>query len=412
MKVKKDITILAVETSCDDTGIAIIKAGKNGSFKVLSSVVSSQVKIHAKWGGVYPALAKREHQKNLVPVLEQTLRETRLLKTPGRQQADSPKGCNARRKIQNYSIKFKTIEKILEREPKLLKKLLVFLKKYQKPDIDLIAVTNGPGLEPCLWVGVNFARVLSCFWNIPIVTVNHIEAHIFANFISNKFREIFPAICLIVSGGHTQLILMRNFDEYKILGETRDDAAGECFDKTARILGLGYPGGPAIAKEAAKFNEGRAPVKLPRPMINTKDYDFSFSGLKTAVLYDNLKKAKKDEKYIREMCKEIQQAVIDVLVKKTINAAMNKGAKTIILGGGVVSNKELRKQFAEKIKKIIPNTKLLIPNTENCTDNALMVAVAGYLRYKNRKIENWKKIKVDANLKINGTTKNIRTKTS
>lgn len=378
----KNITILAIETSCDDTGVSIIKAGENGSFKVLSNVVSSQVEIHKKWGGVYPALAKREHQKNLVPVLIEALKKAKMLE------------CSESRTLKSKS---QTLKSTLEREGDLQESLINFLQKYQKPNIDLIAVTNGPGLELCLWVGVNFARALANVWKLPIVTVNHLKAHIFIN--TGLTQKSLPAVCLIVSGGHTLLFLMKDFGKYEVLGETRDDAAGECFDKTARILGLSYPGGPEISKRAAEFR-GKTTIKLPRPMINSKDYDFSFSGLKTAVLYDNLKKAKKDRKYVQEMCKEIQQAVIDILIKKTINAAINKKVKTIILGGGVVANEELRRQFQGRVKKLIPKTKLLFPKPENCTDNALMTAIAGYFRYRNGKTENWKKIKVDANLKI------------
>ena len=372
--------ILAIDTSCDDTCIAIIETPdeKGSPFKILSNIISSQVKIHQKWGGVYPTLAKREHQKNLPQVLKRAL------------------------------------------------------KKAKKPKIDLIAVTIGPGLEPCLWTGVNFAKELAKRENLPIVPVNHIEAHILANllpqiseisnfqcakkaplssFTSFRYRETqlliskqlkFPAICLVVSGGHTQLILMRDFAKYRILGETRDDAAGECFDKIARILGLGYPGGPIIAAEASKqVHRGRASVKLPRPMIYQKNYDFSFSGLKTAVLY-NFKKQKpklrKSKEYIGEICLEAQQAIIDVLIKKTIQAAEDYNAKTIILGGGVAANEELRKQFKEKIEKELPKTKYLIPDTKFCTDNAAMIAVTGY--FNRQKKRSWKKIKANANLKI------------
>lgn len=406
---KKNITILAIETSCDDTGIAIVKTGKNGSFNVLSNIVSSQEKIHSKWGGVYPMLAKREHQNNLVPVLISALKQAKLLNP--KFQVLNPK------QIQNS--KLKTLKKILEREPKLLKRIMPFLRKYQGPDIDAIAVTTGPGLEPCLWVGVNFAKVLAYYWNLPVIPVNHIEGHVMVNFIdqnqnakikmqndNSKCKNLFPAICLVVSGGHTQIILMRDFGKYEILGETRDDAAGECFDKTARILGLGYPGGPAIAKLASE--KSRDPistyyVKLPRPMLNTKDYDFSFSGLKTAVLYEYKKQPRKIQKnkyYIQAMANDIQQSIIDVLIKKTIKASKDCGAKTIILGGGVTANKELRKQFAEKVKNSIPHTQILIPESEYCTDNGLMIAVVSYFKLKQGKLENWKNIEVNANLRL------------
>ena len=365
--------ILAVETSCDDTGIAILEIREKLSspFKILSNVVSSQVKLHKKYGGVYPSLAKREHQKNLPLVLEKALKEAK------------------------------------------------------NPKLDLLAVTIGPGLEPCLWTGINFAIDLAKKMNLPLVPVNHVEAHILVNFINGPWmkthdrrflsREIFPAVCLVVSGGHTQLILMKSIGNYKILGETRDDAAGECLDKTARILGLEYPGGPAIAEQARQWKSKFlisnfqtnsksqiTKIKLPRPMIYTKDYDFSFSGLKTAVLYEFKKRSPKirgSKKYIREMCFEVQQAVIDVLIKKTMKAAKNYKAKSIIIGGGVAANKELRKQFAEKIRKEIPYSKFYIPDSEYCTDNGLMAAIAAYYRRKG-KTKNWKKIRANANLKI------------
>jgi len=345
--------ILAIDTSCDDTCISLIKA-KNHNFKILSNIVSSQVKLHAKYGGVYPFLAKREHQKNLPIVFKKALSKA--------------KSASRRTKI------------------------------------DLIGVTIGPGLEPCLWTGVNFAIELAKKLNLKIVPINHIEAHILANFVGENFQNIFPAICLIVSGGHTQLILMREIGKYKILGETRDDAAGECFDKVAKILGLGYPGGPAIDAEAAKFKiqNSKFKIKLPRPMISQKNYDLSFSGLKTAVLYDfrsRAQKIKKSKIYIREMCFGTQQAIIDVLIKKTIRAAKNYKVKSIILGGGVAASQELRNQFREIIKKNFPNTKYLIPNPKFCTDNAAMVGVTAYFHQKTA-AKNWQKIKVNANLKI------------
>jgi len=400
--------ILAIETSCDDTGIAILEVTKTNDFNILSNIVSSQIKIHKKYGGVHPMLAKREHQKNLVPVLKKSLEEAKLLKIFNFQFSFDTRRRIPRRVLSNEfsNSKFSNIKKILEREPGLEKKLIPFLKKYRKPNFDLIAVTNGPGLEPCLWVGINFAKALASYWNIPTVTVDHIKAHIFVNTTKQIEQKDFPVLCLIVSGGHTQLFLMKDFGKYEMLGETRDDAAGECFDKCAKILGLGYPGGPIISKLAdarRPLADGRrTSVKLPRPMINTKDYDFSFSGLKTAVLYQTIKDGRKvkNKKYKEEMSAEIQQAIIDVLIKKTIKASKNYNAKTIILGGGVIANKELRKQFVEKIQRLIPNTKYLIPNTKYCTDNGLMVAVTGYFRAKQNKFTKWQKIKAEPNLRI------------
>lgn len=372
--------ILAIETSCDDTGIAILEAKSKGNFYVLSNIVSSQIEVHRQYGGVYPMMAKREHQKNILPTLTNALKEAKLLIIDSK----------------SKKIDEKEIGKILEREPELFKKLIPFLKKYKKPDIDLISLTNGPGLEPCLWVGVNFAKVLSYFWNIPIVPVNHIESHILVNFLENP-KINFPAIALVISGGHTQIILVEKIGKYEILGETRDDAAGECFDKCAKILGLSYPGGPIIAKLA----EGIKPKNiLPRPMILTKDYDFSFSGLKTAVLYADRKIKLKDQKYKKMMAAEVQQAIIDVLLKKTIKAAKDYDVKTIILGGGVMANKELRKQFSEKIKKEIPTAKYLVPGSSLSTDNGLMIAVAGYFRAKQKKFTKWQDLKANANLRI------------
>ncbi len=393
--------ILAIETSCDDTCVAIVKASgkRRPHFEILSNIISSQVEIHKKWGGVYPSLAKREHQKNLPLVLKKALKPLT---------SDVNIRCQRQKKI------------------------------------DAIAVTVGPGLEPCLWVGLNFAKDLAQKWNTPLISVNHIEAHILANFISptchserseesrgqctnngtlrsaqgdppplleQKWWGVnFPVVCLVVSGGHTQLILMRDFGHYKILGETRDDAAGECFDKIARLLGLAFPGGPAIAAEAKKYVRGKKPTivgflprGLPRPMIYQKNYDFSFSGLKTAVLYNFRSQSpgvRKSKKYIQEMCTEVQQAIIDVLIHKTIKAAKDYRVQTVILGGGVAANKELRKQFQQRLKKEKSSFKFHVPSFKFCTDNAAMVGVAGYFQWLKGKKRNWKDIEVNANLRV------------
>lgn len=383
--------ILAIETSCDETAIALVKF-QNSRSKILSNIISSQVKIHKRWGGVVPTLAKREHQKNLALVLEKALRKANLLE----------KFSGGAQKIRPYGTD-KKLKEILVREGYLYGKLKFFLADYQKPKIDLIAVTVGLGLEPALWVGVNFAKALSYFWRFSIIPVNHIEAHIFAYFINKKFqiqdKTIFPALSLSVSGGHTQLVLIKDYGKYKLLGETRDDTAGECFDKVARMLGLGYPGGPIIEKLAKKGNPKF--FHFPRPMMHTKDYDFSFSGLKTAVLYF-LKKQNRDriKKYKNDICASFQQAVIDVLIGKTVRAAKQFKVKAITLGGGVMANKELRKQLKESIQQEIPNTKYQVPDTKLCTDNAAMVAVAAYFRFLKKESKNWKEITVNANLKI------------
>jgi len=389
--------ILAIETSCDDTCIAVAECHGN-NFKLLSSIISSQVEVHKKFGGVYPALARREHQKNLTLVLEQALKQAKI------EPNDTRPHRYAKRRGQEYQIK-----KILEREELLCERLQKFLKDYPKPKIDLIAVTNGPGLDPCLWTGVNFAKAISATWKLPIIPINHIEAHIMANFLlkigsNNKFSRInnkknFPIISLIASGGHTQIIFIKKLGQYKIIGETRDDAAGEAFDKIARILGLGYPGGRAIEKEAKKAINNKLSIKLPRPMFWTKDYDFSFSGLKTAVLYNFKKRKRITKNYISTIAKEVQQAIIDVLIKKTVKAAKGYKAKTIILGGGVSANKELQKQFKKKIKKENLDFKLQIPLIEFCGDNAAMIAITACLK-KNIKPTNLKELVAEPNIRL------------
>lgn len=405
--------ILAIETSCDETAIAIAqispreKKENRGGFKIISESIASQIEIHKKWGGVYPSLAKREHQKNLVPTLAQALKKANLLE---------------KKKSANDLKKEAIIDEIFKKELELGKKTKNFFKNYKKPNIDLIAVTIGPGLEPCLWGGVNFAKALSFFWGIPIIAVNHIEAHIFANWIFKattqnekiKTKNVFPAMSLIISGGHTQLVLMKKLGQYKIIGETLDDAAGEAFDKIARILGLSYPGGPAIAKEAQKWKLAHAKqkygIKLPRPMINSKNFDFSFSGLKTAVLYDHKsrdKKVKKAKDYIREMAYHAQTAIIDVLTEKTIKAAKLLDCKSIILGGGVAANSELKKEFIKKISDgDLKNMGFIAPEKELSTDNAKMIAACACFYLKNNvkikksPFKDWKKIEALANLRI------------
>jgi N6-L-threonylcarbamoyladenine synthase len=372
--------ILAIETSCDDTGVAILEVSKTNRFKVLSNIIASQIEVHQKYGGVYPMMAKREHQKNLVPTFIKSLKESNLLKKSTSPLNDS---------------KISEIKNILEREPELCKHLIYFFNKYEKPNVDLISVTNGPGLEPCLWVGVNFARAISYFWDIPVVPVNHIEGHILVNLLENSVK--LPAIALIVSGGHTQIILTKKIGSYKILGETRDDAAGECFDKCAKILGLGYPGGPIISKLAENIETHKL---LPRPMISTKDYDFSFSGLKTAVLYADRKIINKNAQYKKDMSAEVQQAIIDVLIKKTISAVKDFRVKSLILGGGVSANKELKKQFELEVIKKDLKVSVIYPESKLSTDNGLMIAITGFYHKKNT--QKWDKIKADGNLQIGG----------
>jgi N6-L-threonylcarbamoyladenine synthase len=388
--------ILAIETSCDDTAISIIKTTASAlkkkqpafnDFEILSDYVSSQAKIHAEYGGVFPAVAKREHQKNLTPLLIKSLKNSSLLKK-------SKKPIDAKKILR--------VQKILERNQDIFNDIKIFFKEYDIPEINKIAVTTGPGLEPCLYTGINFARALSLYWDTPLVSINHLEGHIISSWLSPIKKVEFPGTALVVSGGNTQIINIEEIGKYKLIGETRDDAAGECFDKTARILGLGYPGGPSIAKEAKKFKEKKYNISLPRPMMHDKNYDFSFSGLKTAVLYDFRKRTEQEKKskdYIIEMCYQIQRSIIDVLVFKTMKAAEELKTKTIILGGGVSANKELIKEFKKqcKIKKI----EFVSPLPKFSGDNASMIALAA-LFSPNAKKTSWQKIKPNSNLKING----------
>jgi len=378
--------ILSIETSCDDTSIAIIEGSgkKNPIFEILSNIISSQIDIHKEWGGVVPMLAKREHQKNLLPVLKKALKKANLLEK-----------SNKEIKLDN-----KVLDKILEKEEEQKEILKDFLKNYKKPKVDAIAITVGPGLEPCLWAGINFVKALAQTWNIDLIPVNHIEGHIYSSLVENKEKMSFPAIALIVSGGHTQIILIKELGKYKLIGETRDDAAGECFDKVAKILGLEYPGGPIIS-EKADLCKNTLNIQLPRPMVSQQNYEFSFSGLKTAVLYlvrDISKNKKLTETQIRAVSKETQQAVIDVLIKKTKKAIRVYEAQSFILGGGVSANKELRKQFKESLKD--SQVKIFFPGKNLSTDNAVMTGAAAYSNFQEGKIKTWKQIKPNANLRL------------
>lgn len=340
--------ILGIETSCDETSAAVVE-NDGRHFDVKSNVVLSQIKIHAKYGGVVPEVAARIHLEAILPVLEEAI------------------------------------------------------GKDGSEKIDAIAVASGPGLITSLLVGNEAARILSCLWKKPLVKINHIEAHIYANWLAGQ--EInFPVLCLVVSGGHTELILMLGHGKYEVIGETRDDAAGECFDKTAKILGLGYPGGPAISVAAARFEkrDSRVELKLPRPMMDSPDFDFSFSGLKTAVLYAvrDLENKYKMEEIVPAMAHEIQEAIVDVLIAKTIRAAKKYKVKNVMLAGGVSANRRLRERFVAVMKKELPGAKWNIPPFEYCTDNAAMIAAAGYFHAVKKDFTPWGKLRVDPNWEL------------
>lgn len=360
--------VLGIETSCDETAVCLIEAegafGPSFRWKTLGNALISQAAMHAEFGGVFPNLAKREHAKNLVPLLAQVL-ASETLSTP------------------KAPFEMPGVTKVLEREPELLALLIPFLEQHGKPDIDAIAVTYGPGLEPALWVGINFAKALSLVWNVPIIAVNHMEGHIILSMMQGGQLEAFefPVLALLISGGHTELVFSKEFGQYRLIGQTRDDAAGEAFDKVARLLGLGYPGGPEISRLAAEArNESlTADNKLPRPMQNEDTFDFSFSGLKTAVrrLVDDKELSHEDKK---KMAREFEDAVADVLLTKTLRAVETLGAQTVVVGGGVSANTYIRARLAEALQKDEDLAKLLIPPPDLATDNALMIALSGYFQ--------------------------------
>jgi len=334
--------ILAIETSCDETALALLEASgglRNPKFKILKSIVSSQIAVHRPWGGVVPNLAKREHIKNLPIVFKEVTEDKKI-----------------------------------------------------KPD--LLAVTVGPGLEPALWTGVEFAKELKkdVFKRTPLIGANHLEGHLYSVLLDNKLAlsKIFPAIALIVSGGHTILLKVESLTKWKKLGETRDDAVGEAFDKAAKMLGLPYPGGPEIQKLASRGDSGA--ISFPRPMLHDKNYDFSFSGLKTSVLYylrDNPRANKAD------VAASFQKAAVDVLVAKAIRAAEEYRTKSVILSGGVAANSFLRETLGNAVKEAGRN--FLVPPMNFNTDNAVMIAVAAYIQNLRKKK---RAIRAQANLNL------------
>lgn len=336
--------ILGIETSCDDTAASVLRGEKN-HLTILSHLISSQMRTLKKYGGVVPEVAARQHVINIIPTISLALKEAKI--TPS--------------------------------------------------DIDAIAVTAGPGLITALRVGTQTAKTLSYAWRKKLIGLNHIEGHIYANWYENPKLK-FPALCLIVSGGHTQLVLMKNHDNYKLIGQTRDDAAGEAFDKVAKLLGVGYPGGPQIQKLALTGDPNR--IHFPRPMLNEKNYDFSFSGLKTAVLYFVKKEYVNKKIPLPDVCASFQQAVVDVLVKKTIAAAKDLKVKSIILAGGVAANLALRTQLAASCKKELPSVAFSTPPFKLCTDNGSMIAVAGYYHAKNKHYSDWKTLEPDPNWEL------------
>jgi N6-L-threonylcarbamoyladenine synthase len=369
--------LLAIETSCDETAIAILKCEGDeqaARFTILGNVLLSQIEIHREFGGVFPAVAKREHAKNLVPILEAALEEAEMLHEDTQTFAE---GLPER------------IAKLLEREPGLSEAFLSSLSEMEVPDIDAIAVTAGPGLEPALWVGVNFAKALSILWDKPLIAANHMEGHTLSALLTEDGERTYtlkdvkmPLLALLISGGHTELVAANEWREYELVGRTRDDAVGEAFDKVARMLGLPYPGGPEVSKLAERDREDSRtnPYKLPRPMIDTNDCDFSFSGLKTAVLY--LTKDKELTELEKEqLSRAFEDAASDVLYAKTSKALAQTGALTLAIGGGVSANAHIRRVFRERLPQDHPEVSLFIPSAFLTGDNAIMIAIAGFYSY-------------------------------
>lgn len=323
---EKDIITLAIETSCDETSCAVLKDGR----EVISNIISSQIEIHRKFGGVVPEVASRKHIENIDVIIQQALDEA--------------------------NITFN--------------------------DVDLVGVTRGPGLVGALLVGISSAKAIAYALNKPIIGVNHIEGHICANYIAHKDLEP-PFTCLVVSGGHTYLLHASDYTEYELIGRTRDDAAGEAFDKVARALGLPYPGGPVIDKLSKEGNPDA--IHFPRVYLDNNSYDFSFSGLKTAVLnYLNQAKQKGEEIIVKDVAASFQQAVIEVLVDKSIRLAKEKGSDKIVIAGGVAANQGLRALMEERGRE--ENIEILYPSRVLCTDNAAMIGSAAYFNFRKGEI--------------------------
>ena len=385
--------ILSIETSCDETAISILNFKTKNKFNILSNLIISQIDIHKEYGGVYPTVAKREHISNLFPLFLKSLKNSKLIEKRKKE-----------KKINNKLLK--QLKIILRKDKYNLNLLIKFYEKYKKPKINIVTVTYGPGLEIALWTGFNFAKSLSILFNINLVPVNHMEGHIFSSLIKKEtkagdilkiIKPEYPSLVLLISGGHTELQLIKDMHSYKLLGSTLDDAVGEAFDKTARLLNLSYPGGPEISKLAKKNITNNFNISLPRPMLNRNNLNFSFSGLKTSVLYLVKKQKKISVNFKEELSKEFENSVSEVLIKKTKKAIQQYKIKSLIIGGGVIANNKLRKDFLKLSSELKIN--LFLPEKKYTGDNGLMIAVAGYLRYKNNNYS--KKInKVDGNLKL------------
>jgi len=331
--------VLGIETSCDETSAAIVKDGSI----VLSNEVSSSLNFHKKYGGVVPEIAFRAQLETIAQVTDAAVKTAR--------------------------IKLK--------------------------DIGLVSVTSGPGLLGSLVVGISFAKAVSFSLGIPLLGANHVHSHIYANFL-NRTKVKLPFVALVVSGGHTSLFYIKDFNRIETIGQTQDDACGETFDKVAKILDLGYPGGPIISTKAKNGHPSK--FNLPRPMMDQPNLNFSFSGLKTSVLYHVQKHGRPRGEALNDFCAAVEQAIVDVLIKKTIKAAEKFNVKTIMLGGGVAANQKLRNSLIEVVGQKLSQVHCWLPEIKHCGDNGLMTAMSGFY---NKPVKNgWQNISVDPNLEI------------
>lgn len=384
--------ILGIETSCDETALCLMNSegGLDApKFEVLETALISQIDIHKEYGGVFPALAKREHAKNIVPLMANLFANQNSIAW------------------ENPQINWEKVQEILNREHELFENLKKhveenFVTKNLRPDFEMIAVTSGPGLEPALWVGINFARAISEIFQIPVLPVNHMEGHI-VSVLLEKDQPNFPAVALLISGGHTEIIEIESWGQYKKIGETLDDAVGEAYDKVARMIGLEYPGGPQISRlalTARDQNLSDEQITFPRPLLHSADLNFSLSGLKTAVLY-KIKELQENYGEITDLqkqiiAKEFEQAVVDVINMKTKKALEQTGANSLIVGGGVIANKYIRENLSKIAEE--KNIPVHFPTTELSTDNAVMISIAGYIKSFRQTPQICPEIKAEGNL--------------
>ena len=403
--------LIAIETSCDETAIAIMDFENSQKeeikFNVLSIHILSQINIHREFGGVFPMLAKREHAKNIVRIFTECIKEAGVYNE------------NKELKDKFNLEKIEEVRVLLEREPEMFSELMKLVTMIEKPNIDAIAVTKGPGLAPALWVGINFAKAISIIWDIKVYPINHMEGHIvsalvspvdienkssYGEFIIKNFSS--PALALLISGGHTEIISFDELYDYKKIGHTVDDAIGEAFDKVARSLDLPYPGGPEISKLAEVARAEGLKIspadKLPRPMISSHDLKFSFSGLKTAVIFkiNKLRELKISEEDIKNIISlDFENACVDILTKKVRDAIENTNAKSLFIGGGVIANTYIRKSFTEfAIKESVD---LYIPEKFLTGDNAFMIGGAAIIHILNEDKETHiSEIKADSNFSV------------